>query len=184
MSTLGQDIGYSDKWNPETIDLKVVQDILKEVGLRHDVSEPELADSLSKRLLIVADHLASDLTRLKLYYTAVRSKAKDRFNDVKQAAIDEKSDAGKERIALCDEKFRELRDEYKKAELLVGHLEIKYRELISYHYSFKDTARRLSGIRSATNGGSDTDRNDPFEIGNLPLNTDPATEAKKDEETF
>lgn len=165
MSTLESLVGGMEKWSPLSIDLKQVDDIIKEVSTRSDVSDADIADSLSKRLLIAADHLADDITRLKVYFTTVRSRAKDRFNDVKQSAVDEKSDAGKERVALCDSKFRELRDEYKKAELLVTHLEIKYRQLVSYHYSFKDTARRLSNLKFATSSGSDTGRHESFDMG-------------------
>lgn len=168
MSTLGHLIDGMKDWTPLSIDLKLVDDVIKEVSTRSDVSDADIADSLSKRLLIVADHLSEDVTRLKLYYTSTRSRAKDRFNDVKHSAVDEKSDAGKERVALCDAKFRELRDEYKKADLLVTHLEIKYRQLVSYHYSFKDTARRLSNLKFATTSGSDTERHESFEMGSTP----------------
>lgn len=165
MSTLGDITAVNSGWTPAGIDLKIVEDILKEVISRHDVSDADIADSLSKRLLIVADHLSEDITRLKLYHLTIRSRAKDRFNDVKQSAIDEKSDAGKERVALCDVKFRELRDEYKKAELLYTHLEIKYKELISHHYSFKDTARRLANLKFSNTSGSDSERREDFTFG-------------------
>lgn len=186
MVTLGDEIGYSENWSPLDIDLKLVKDVLNEVNLKHDVDDAAVADALSKKVLVVADHLSSDLTRLRMFYTAIRSKAKDRLNDVKQSAIDEKSDAAKERVALCDPDFRKLRDEYKKAELLVSHLEIKYKELISYHYSFKDTARRLSGLKSATTGGSDSAKEEgEFGASSIPLNsTKPGSEAEKDEEKF
>lgn len=183
MTTLGEQIGYGDKWSPLSIDLEAVKKILEEVIQRNDVQDPNVADSLSKRLLIIADHLSDDLTRLKIYYTSTRSRAKDRFNDIKQSAIDEKSDAGKERVALCDANFRELRDEYKKAELLVEHLTIKYRELVSYHYSFKDTARRLSGLWQAGSGSSDSEKKEDFATGDFPL-TGTADQAKDEKEPF
>ena len=184
MHTLNDEIGYNNAWSPLSIDLKLVADTLKEVAARHDVSDPETADSFSKRVLGVADHLLTDLTKLKLYYVDIRSKAKDRLNDVKCSAIDEKSEAGKERVALCDAEFKRLRDEYKKAEQLMIYLEIKYKELISYHYSFKDTARRLSGQKMATSGGSDSEREDSnFGAGQIPLTGD-ADQAKQDSEPF
>jgi hypothetical protein len=186
MHTLNDEIGYTKEWSPLSIDLKLVSDTLKEVALRNDVADPDIADSFSKKVLAVADHLLSDLTRLKLYYVSTRSNAKDRLNDVKCSVIDEKSEAGKERVALCDTEFKRLRDEYKKAEQLMIYLEIKYKELISYHYSFKDTARRLSGQRGATTGQSDSEREDPtFGVGQIPLDTTGKTsEAQKDQEPF
>ena len=183
MTTLGEQVGYNDKWSPLSIELDAVKKILDEVLQRHDVQDATIADSLSKRLLIVADHLSNDLTKIKIYYTSTRSKAKDRFNDVKQSAIDEKSDAGKERVALCDTAFRELRDEYKKAELLMSHLEIKYRELLSYHYSFKDTARRLSGLYQAGSSVSDSEKKEDFATGDFPL-TGTTDQAKDEKEPF
>lgn len=182
MNTLGEQVGYGKEWSPLEIDLKLVNDILKEVIQKHDVSAPEVADSLSKRLLTVADHLSDDLTKLKIHYVTTRSKAKDRLSDVKNSCIDEKSDAGKERVALCDLEFRKYRDEYKKAELLVDHLTIKYRELMGFHYSFKDTARRLAGMNMATSGGSDSDRHDNFDLKDIPFSGD--AQAKEDKETF
>lgn len=165
MVTLGDVLSAGENWKPTDVDLQLVADILKEVATRHDVEDAGIADSLSKRLLIVADHLATDITKLKIYYTVTRSRAKDRLNDVKQSAIDEKSDAGKERVALGDLKFRELRDEYKKAELLATHLEIKYKQLISHHYSFKDTARRLANLKFANTSGSDSEKSEDFNMG-------------------
>lgn len=185
MHTLNDEIGYNKEWSPLAIDLKLVSDTLKEVRLRHDVQDPDVADSFSKKVLGVADHLLTDLTKLKLYYVEMRSKAKDRLNDVKCSAIDEKSEAGKERVGLCDAEFKRLRDEYKKAEQLMVYLEIKYKELISYHYSFKDTARRLSGQRGATTGQSDSEREDSnFGVGQIPLDTGKTSEAQKDQEPF
>lgn len=178
MSTLGEQIKYDGAWNPESINLKAVEDILNEVRVHHDVQDPSIADSLAKRLLITADHLSDDVTKVKIYYTRTRSKAKDRMNDVKQSAIDEKSDAGKERVALCDPTFRELRDEYKKAELLMTHLEIKYKELISFHYVFKDTAKRLAGLSYAGSQSSDTEKREDF-TPQLPIKGKP-----EDEEPF
>ena len=165
MVTLGDVLSAGENWKPTDVDLQLVTDILEEVKTRHDVDDAGIADSLSKRLLIVADHLATDITKLKIYYTVTRSRAKDRLNDVKQSAIDEKSDAGKERVALGDLKFRELRDEYKKAELLATHLEIKYKQLISHHYSFKDTARRLANLKFANTSGSDSEKGEDFSMG-------------------
>jgi len=182
MNTLGEQVGYGKEWSPLEIDLKLVNDILKEVIQKHDVQDPGVADSLSKRLLTVADHLSSDLTKLKIYYVSTRSRAKDRLNDVKNSCIDEKSDAGKERVALCDLEFRKQRDEYKKAELLMGHLEIKYRELMSFHYSFKDTARRLAGMNMATSGGSESDKHDIFNVSDIPLSGE--SQAKEEKEPF
>jgi hypothetical protein len=179
MSTLGEQIKYEEKWNPESIDLTAVTAILKEVEARHDIQDATAAASLSTRLLIVADHLSGDMTKLKIYFTKTRCRAKDRFNDVKQSAIDEKSDAGKERVALCDVTFRGMRDEYKKAELLVTHLEIKYRELLAHHYDFRDAARRLSGLTLAGGGGSDSERREDF-VAQIPL----GEEKKKEEEPF
>ena len=185
MHTLKDEIGYGQSWSPLDIDLKLISDTLKEVSVRHDVQDPDVADSFSKKVLGVADHLLTDLTKLKLYYVEMRSKAKDRLNDVKCSVIDEKSEAGKERVALCDPEFRKLRDEYKKAEQLMIYLEIKYKELISYHYSFKDTARRLGGLRAATTGGSDSERDDPnFGVGQIPLDINKTSEAQKDQEPF
>lgn len=184
MTTLGEQIGFNDKWSPLSIDLDAVKKILEEVNSRHDVQDPTVADSLSKRILIIADHLSNDLTRTKLYYTTTRSKAKDRLNDVKQSAIEEKSDAGKERVALADPKFRELRDEYKKAELLMTHLEIKYKELISYHYSFKDTARRLSGLWQAGSSASDSEKKEEFATGDFPVTGTSSNQAKEEKEPF
>ncbi|MGI0059774.1 MAG: hypothetical protein ACREBJ_08390 [Nitrosotalea sp.] len=186
MVTLGDEIGYGKDWSPLKIDIELVQKTIKEASALHEVDDPNTADAFSKKVLTVADHLSADLTRLRMYYTSLRSEAKDRFNDVKQSAVDEKSDAGKERVALCDTEFRRLRDEYKKAELLVSHLEIKYKELISYHYSFKETARRLSGLKSATGSGSDSIREDSgFGVSSIPLNMgEQGTEAKKDSEPF
>lgn len=177
MNTLGEEIGYSENWNPLDINLEVVKKMLNEVTQKHDIQDAGEADSLAKRILVTADSLANDLTKIRLYFVAIRTKAKDRFNDIKQSAIDEKSDAGKERVALCDPEFRKMRDEYKKAELLVTHLEIKYRELMSYHYSFKDTARRLAGLKFATASGSDSES----AMRDIPL---PGTEQKKDEDAF
>lgn len=185
MHTLNDEIGYGKAWSPLEIDLKLISDTLKEVNMRHDVSDANVADSFSKKVLGVADHLLTDVTKLKLYYIASRSLAKDRLNDVKNSVIDEKSDAGKERVALCDPEFRKLRDEYKKAEQLVEYLEIKYKELISYHYSFKDTARRLGGQLNATSGGSDSGREDSsFGVAQIPLNVEKKNEAQKDSEPF
>lgn len=181
MTTLGNELGFSENWSPLDINIESVKKMLAEVTQKHDVADPNEADSLSKRILAVADTLSTDLTKLRLYFVAIRTKAKDRFNDVKQSAIDEKSDAGKERVALCDVEFRKMRDEYKKAELLVTHLEIKFRELMSYHYSFKDTARRLSGLKFATSGSSDSSLKEEFGLTQLPVAGD---EAKKDEDTF
>lgn len=178
MHTLGEELNYSENWTPLSINLKLVKDILNECVTKHDIQDAGEADSMAKRILIVADSLSDDLTKTNMYYVAIRSRAKDRFNDVKQSAIDEKSDAGKERIALCDVAFRSLRDEYKKAELLVTHLQIKYRELLSYHYSFKDTSRRLSGLKFATASGSDSEAPNQF---NIPL---PGAEQKKETDSF
>jgi hypothetical protein len=69
-------------------------------------------------------------------------------------------------VASCDVKYRELRDEYKKAELLFTHLEVKYRELVSHHYSFKDTARRLANMRLPVAPDSDSERHEEFNFGN------------------
>ena len=64
-------------------------------------------------------------------------------------------------------------------------LEIKYKELISYHYSFKDTAPRLSNQRGATSGSSDSPSDDPaFGVGQIPLDANKTSEAQKDQEPF
>ncbi|MGH9426477.1 MAG: hypothetical protein ACRD2L_09265, partial [Terriglobia bacterium] len=88
------------------------------------------------------------------------------------------------RVADADHAFRELRDEYKKAELLVGYLELKYRELFALHYDFRDRTRRLSGLSSAANAGSGTERHEDFGT-ELPFGETEADKIKKkQEETF
>jgi len=170
MTTLGDQVRYEDKWNPEGINLQPMVDILKEVVQRHDVQDAGVADSLAKRLLIVADDLLDHITKIKIYYEKTRSAAKDHLNDVALAA-NAKSDAAATRIGEADSKYREMRNEYRKAELLFTHLEGKHRELISFHYLFRDTARRLSGMAFTGNSGSDSDRRDDETFGQpqLPL---------------
>ena len=160
MSTLRDELNYSKEWSPLDIDMKLIIDTLREAEVKREVEDPNIADAFSRKSLAVADHLSTDLTKLRMYFVETKSKAIDLLNDLKCAVIDEKSDAGKERVALCDPKYRQLRDEYQKAEQIVKYLELKYNDLISYHYSFKDAARRLSGIKAATSNGSDSERRD------------------------
>src|SRR5262245_10844989 len=153
MSNLG-DIVKNDGWTPESIDLTAIDGIIKEARTMHDTQDIETAASLTTRLLTMADHLSDDIAKMNIYFTTARTKAKDLFNELANAAITEKSDAARSRVAESNTDFRKLRDEYKKAELLVGYLQLKYKELFALHYDFRDRTRRLSGLSTASNSGS------------------------------
>lgn len=170
MSTIEEKLGYKTGWTPDKIDLTPLEAIIKEANTQHDTGSVAVADSLAKRLLLMADHISDDLTRSRIYASIIENQAADKLNDVAASAIDLKTDVAKKRVGERNPEYRSLRDESSKASLLVGYLEAKYKELFALHYDFRNTAKRLAELSMGGRSGSDSDRTDPdFGTAQLPI---------------